>query len=96
MPNGFALTAQSYRDALTNADAWTKLHGLLDGLEKDDVEALAERAAAARQIVYDATSGDELRKQIAKSYHKLEKEYGVGAAVAVRSSAAAEDLPTAS
>ena len=96
VPNGFALTAQSYRDALTAADAWSKLHGLLDGLGKGDVEALAEHAAAARQIVYDATGGNELRKQIAESYRKLEEEYGAGVAVAVRSSATAEDLPTAS
>ena len=96
VPNGFALTAQSYRDVLTAAGAWTKLHALLDGLGKGDVEALEERAALARQIVYDATGGDELRKQIAAAYRKLEADYGTGVAVAVRSSATAEDLPTAS
>ena len=96
VPNGFALTAQSYRDALTAADAWGKLHTLLDGLGKGDVEALAERAAAARQIVYDATGGEDLRKQIAAAYQKLEEEYGAGVSVAVRSSATAEDLPAAS
>jgi len=96
VPNGFAVTAQSYRDALTAADAWGKLHRLLDGLGKGDVEALAERAAAARQIVYDATGGEELRKQIAEGYRKLEEEYGAGVAVAVRSSATADDLTTAS
>jgi hypothetical protein len=34
VPNGFALTAAAYRDALTGAQAWDKLHGLLDGLDK--------------------------------------------------------------
>ncbi len=96
VPNGFAVTAQSYRDALTAADAWGKLHRLLDGLGGGDVEALAERAAAARQIVYDATGGEDLRTQIAAAYRKLEEEYGAGVAVAVRSSATAEDLPAAS
>ena len=31
VPNGFALTADAYRDALTGADAWPRLHALLDG-----------------------------------------------------------------
>ena len=34
VPNGFALTAQTYRDALTAAGAWDKLHHLLDRLDK--------------------------------------------------------------
>ena len=96
VPNGFTLIAQAYRDCLSGADAWPKLHQLLDGFGEGDVEALAERAAAARRIVYDATGGDELRRQIAAAYCDLEEEYGAGVAVAVRSSATAEDLPTAS
>ena len=93
VPNGFALTAQVYRDALTAADAWGRLNTLLKGL--DCGEGLAERAAAVRQLIYDATSGDDLRKQIALAYRKLEADLGAGVAVAVRSSAPAEDLPIA-
>jgi pyruvate,water dikinase len=96
VPNGFALTAQTYRDALAAAAAWQKLHQLLDGLDKTDVAALSRSAAAARAIVYDATGTDRLRQEIADSYRRLEDEYGPGVAVAVRSSATAEDLPTAS
>ena len=96
VPNGFTLTAQAYRDALAEADALGNLHRLLDDLDKTDVEALAKRAAEARRIVYAATGGDELRQQIAASYRNLEEQYGSGVAVAVRSSATAEDLPTAS
>ena len=57
---------------------------------------LAERAAAARRIVYEATGNTWLREEIARSYHLLEGKCGAGVAVAVRSSATAEDLPTAS
>ena len=96
VPNGFALTASSYRDALTSVGAYDKLHRLLDGLGKTDVELLAKRAAEARQIVYEATAGDALRQQIVDAYRKLEQEYGADLAVAVRSSATAEDLPNAS
>jgi pyruvate,water dikinase len=96
VPNGFALTADAYRDALTAADAWPRLHALLDGLDITDVTLLAQRAKEARRIVYDATGSDALRQDIVASYLKLESEYGANVAVAVRSSATAEDLPTAS
>ena len=97
VPNGFAITAQAYRDSLTGAGAWASLHQLLDGLGKSDVDLLAERAAAARKIVYEATGDKALRQQIVAAYRELKKQYGGGAlAVAVRSSATAEDLPNAS
>src|SRR5690348_16987183 len=62
VPNGFALTADAYRDALTAADAWPRLHALLDGLNVTDVALLAERAAEARQVVYNATGTHSLRQ----------------------------------
>jgi pyruvate,water dikinase len=96
VPNGFALTAQAYREALTAAGAWDRLRALLDGLDKRQVEVLARRAAEARQVVFEATGGADLRGQIAEAYRQLEAEHGAGVAVAVRSSATAEDLPTAS
>lgn len=96
VPNGFALTAQAYRDALLEAGAGDPLHRLLDGLDKNNLKLLAERAAAAREIVYAATGGERLCSEIAPAYRELEKQYGADVAVAVRSSATAEDLPTAS
>ena len=96
VPNGFALTAQGYRDALDAAGAWAPLAVLLKDLGTADVLRLAENAASARAIVYGATGTDELREQMNKAYRQLEAEYGDGVSVAVRSSATAEDLPTAS
>lgn len=96
VPNGFALTAHAYGDALTAAAAWDRLHQLLDSLDNRDVALLAQRAAAARQIVFAATGTDLLRRKIEETYRELEAEYGKNVAVAVRSSATAEDLPTAS
>jgi pyruvate,water dikinase len=96
VPNGFALTADAYRTALQEADAAKQLHAMLDGLGHADVKLLAKRAKAARAIVYAATGGDALRGHIAEAYRRLETEYGKGVAVAVRSSATAEDLPDAS
>jgi pyruvate,water dikinase len=96
VPNGFALTTAAYREALTAASAWDRLHQLLDGVDKTKVNDLAERAAKARAIVFDATAAPDLRQEITKSYRQFENEYGANVAVAVRSSATAEDLPTAS
>jgi pyruvate, water dikinase len=96
VPNGFALTIRAFSDSLQAAGAMAALHGLLDELDIANVELLAKRAAEARRIVYAATGGAALREGIAAAYRKLEAQYGAGVAVAVRSSATAEDLPTAS
>lgn len=96
VPNGFALTATAYRDALGAAGAWDRLGALLKDLGKDDIGRLAENAAAARALVHAATGTNTIRAEIAKAYEHLEEQYGAGVAVAVRSSATAEDLPTAS
>ncbi|HUI20982.1 MAG TPA: phosphoenolpyruvate synthase [Methylocella sp.] len=97
VPNGFALTVTAYADSLSSAKAWAPLHELLDSLDTADVSQLAARAAKARQIVYDATGRNaKLRADIETAYRQLERQYGTGVAVAVRSSATAEDLPTAS
>jgi pyruvate,water dikinase len=96
VPNGFALTVRAYYDALEQGGAWPVLHRLLDGLDVTDVATLSERAALARQAVYDATGGADLRAHIVAAYRALEAHYAPGVSVAVRSSATAEDLPTAS
>ena len=96
VPNGFALTTDVYRSALTAAGAWPRLAAVLQGAGADDVAGLAVAAAEARSIVYQATGTDAVRSLIVDNYRTLEAEYGTSVAVAVRSSATAEDLPTAS
>ncbi len=96
VPNGFAITAPAYRDALTAAGAWDPLRALLKGVDLGDVTELARRAQAARAIVYEATGGEALSRQIAEAFRTLHAQYGAGLSLAVRSSATAEDLPTAS
>src|SRR5487761_2741749 len=96
VPNGFAVTADAYRDALLPPGVADELHRLLDGLDKRKIRQLAAIAAKAREIVYKAMDTGPLRDQIVEAYRQLEAEYGAGVAVAVRSSATAEDLPDAS
>ena len=96
VPNGFAITADAYREALSRDNVAGELHRLLDGIDKSNIKLLASRAAKARAIIYEAMDSPLLRRQIVQAYGQLEREAGTGVAVAVRSSATAEDLPTAS
>ena len=96
VPNGFAITADAYYEMLTEAGAWDRLHELLDDLDKSDVTALAERAAAARELIYGAGLSEALRSEILAAYAQLREQYGDDLSLAVRSSATAEDLPSAS
>jgi pyruvate,water dikinase len=96
VPNGFAITAEAYRHVLTQAHAWDELHAALDGVRVDDMEDLARRGQRARDIVYSAGIPPDLKEEILAAHAALRREYGSEMSVAVRSSATAEDLPTAS
>jgi pyruvate,water dikinase len=95
VPNGFAITADAYRD-LVRGEAWDRLHAILDPLDPSNVTDLARRGKQARDVVYGASFPDGLQAEVLAAYHRLHEEYGSEMTVAVRSSATAEDLPTAS
>ena len=96
VPDGFAITAEAYRYVLDEARAWRALEDALHGLKADDMEDLARRGRRAREIVYGAALPDDLKSEILECYRALRGRYGEGLTLAVRSSATAEDLPTAS
>ncbi len=96
IPNGFAITAEAYRHVLDAAGAWPALKETLNGLDVSDVDDLARRAARAREIVYAAALPADLDAQIREALARLAAEYGSKLSVAIRSSATAEDLPSAS
>jgi len=96
VPHGFAITAQAYRHMLDKAGAWDRLHAELDELDPADVAALVRKGKRAREIVYGAGLPDDLAAEILGAYRKLQQECGEEVSLAVRSSATAEDLPTAS
>ncbi|MGD0742651.1 MAG: phosphoenolpyruvate synthase [Acidimicrobiales bacterium] len=96
IPNGFAITAEGYRHMLKEAGALAPLHEAIDKLDPEDVADLARCGKRAREIVYGAGLPKDLAEEIIAAYRKLQKEYGDSVSLAVRSSATAEDLPTAS
>jgi pyruvate, water dikinase len=96
VPNGFAITAEAYSHMLETAGAMEPLKAALEGLDPTDVADLARRGKRAREIVYGAGLPPDLVAEIHAGYRRLREEYGEDVSLAVRSSATAEDLPTAS
>ena len=96
IPNGFAVTAESYWHVLSSAGILDKLKEVMTGLDKTNVADLASRGKTARDLILGAGIPNDLWDEIKTAYDRLCKEYGPDTDVAVRSSATAEDLPTAS
>ena len=96
IPNGFAVTAHAYTYLLEKSKAMDKIRKILSDLDTHDMDNLQERGARVRNLIRSLEFPNELYKEIAKAYVKLEGEYGKNVDVAVRSSATAEDLPDAS
>ena len=96
VPNGFATTAQAFRDYLEHNSLKGRIGEALDALDVDDVDALATIGAQIRGWIVDAELPPQLTDEITAAYREMEAEYGTEADVAVRSSATAEDLPDAS
>ncbi len=96
IPNGFATTADAYWHTVNVAGVLDKLKQAMAGLDKSKVSDLAVRGKKARDLILGAGIPDDLWEEIKDAYDKLCEQYGPDTDVAVRSSATAEDLPTAS
>lgn len=95
VPGGFATTAQAYRDFLELSGLNAQIHAALDALDVDDVNALAKTGSQIRQWIMDAEFPEKLNEEIRTAFAELSAGNS-DVAVAVRSSATAEDLPDAS
>ncbi|MBS7660356.1 phosphoenolpyruvate synthase [Pseudomonas lalucatii] len=95
VPGGFATTAQAYRDFLEQSGLNAQIHAALDALDVDDVNALVKTGAQIRQWVMDAPFPARLDAEIREAFAAMANGND-NMAVAVRSSATAEDLPDAS
>ncbi|PMH37266.1 phosphoenolpyruvate synthase [Vibrio sp. 10N.286.49.C2] len=95
VPNGFATTSHAFNQFLDFEGLDERIHGLLDELDVDDVDALRKTGAMIRQWVLDAPFPTDLEQDIRTNYSELIND-NPALSVAVRSSATAEDLPDAS
>jgi len=96
VPNGFATTAEAYREFLSHEGLADRINAQLDALDVDDVVKLAQVGKSIREAVMKAPFPAALEAEIRTAYTQLLDEAGVEISVAVRSSATAEDLPDAS
>ncbi|GLO42389.1 phosphoenolpyruvate synthase [Pseudomonas putida] len=95
VPGGFATTAQAYRDFLEQSGLNDRIHAALDALDVDDINALTKTGAQIRQWVMEADFPPRLDSEIRAAFAEMAAG-NENMAVAVRSSATAEDLPDAS
>jgi pyruvate,water dikinase len=96
VPGGFATTAEAYRRFLMHDGLAERINAKLADLDIEDVVALADAGAEIRAWVIDTPFPDELLEAITESWKRMAEQGGNDIAVAVRSSATAEDLPDAS
>jgi pyruvate,water dikinase len=94
VPGGFATTAAAYRAFLAAGGLDQRISEVLDNLDVDDIDALIEAGNTIRCWILEAPLPDRLRADIQSAWDEMSG--GMDIAVAVRSSATAEDLPDAS
>jgi len=98
VPDGFATTSHAYRDFLAQAGLDQRIREALASLDVDDVERLAVIGRQIRGWMLATPFPDRLQNEVLEAWRKMGQKSAKGDefAVAVRSSATAEDLPDAS
>lgn len=96
VPDGFAITTAAFDEFIEHNDLHDRLLKLMSQLDSKEYSNLKDIGNKARQIISESNIPSHIADSISESYKKLSENYGGQAAVAVRSSATAEDLPSAS
>jgi pyruvate,water dikinase len=96
VPNGFAITADGYLHYLRENGFDKELKKIFSHLNPKKIKSVQSVGKQARSLILSGKIPADLKEEVLEAYHKLGEEYGKNPDVAVRSSATAEDLPTAS
>ena len=98
VPNGFALSSDAYWYFIQHNRLLTRMKKIMSSIKDYNAIAQVQKAGhEIRTLLLEGTMPDDLREQLIQAYHELSKQYHTKYCdVAVRSSATAEDLPTAS
>jgi pyruvate,water dikinase len=96
VPGGFATTADAFREFLAFNKLTARIHERLEALDVGDVRSLAATGAEVRRWIEEAPLQPALEQAIRQAHAALILKSGHDIALAVRSSATAEDLPDAS
>ena len=92
VPDGFATTADAYRQFLRQNNLAARINDAIATLNTDDPVALARTAGDIRRWIMETPLPADVEEELRAAYRQM----GDRPAVAVRSSATAEDLPDAS
>lgn len=95
VPNGFATTAEAYREFLATDGLNKRINDRLNALDVDDIDALTSAGADIRRWVTETPFQPAFDKALQEAFVSMQ-DGNEGLKVAVRSSATAEDLPDAS
>ncbi len=96
VPGGFATTAEAFREFLAQDGLDARIQQRLEALNTDDVGALTAAGREIREWIASTPLPPAFDQAIARAFAAMAATAPAGFSVAVRSSATAEDLPTAS
>jgi len=96
VPGGFATTAHAFNEFLEQSGLEARIHELLDALDVEDVNALAQAGKTIRDWIIETPFQPQFENAIKDAFASLQGDAGDEASFAVRSSATAEDMPDAS
>jgi pyruvate,water dikinase len=96
VPDGFATTAEAFHRFLAQNNLDQRIHEAINSTSVEDVTVLAKTGAQIRQWIMETPLLPDMEADVKKAFQALEKQTKGELAVAVRSSATAEDLPEAS
>src|SRR4030081_3139445 len=91
VPEGFCITTEVYKDIIGNSKEFNLLLDQLAILKADDRKEISETSTKIRKVIEEIAIPKDIENEITKHLERL----GEKNAYAVRSSATAEDFPTA-
>jgi len=96
IPNGFATSAEAFRLFISSNNLQEPLDSIMSSLDRKEYSNLGEVSQKAKKLLRGAKLSKELKEEIFTAYQSISNRFKKDIEVAVRSSATAEDLPTAS
>ncbi|ADB58503.1 pyruvate, water dikinase [Archaeoglobus profundus] len=96
VPEGFVVDANTFKQFIESTGLKNKIMEILDSVDINNMSELEEASKKIREMIEKTPMPKEIEEEIKKAYRQLCEEVGEEVYVAVRSSATAEDLPSAS
>ncbi|MEM5875223.1 MAG: phosphoenolpyruvate synthase [Candidatus Aenigmatarchaeota archaeon] len=97
VPNAFVVTAEAYKHFITKNKLMGKIKKILRSADFNDPKNLEESTRKIRELIENSPMQKEIEDEIKEAYRMLSEEFGENEiSVAIRSSATAEDIPSAS